>query len=262
MRIVSIAQNAPGPVALARLVAGGATAIKIEPLWGDQIERLSKSWYDELHAGVTVERLDLKSAEGMTRLHALLAEADVFLASQRPSALERLGLDATTLHVTYPSLRHVTIVGDTTAPEEPGHDLTYQARAGLLGTDMPLTLVADMACAERVVSAVLALMPTPGEARRVGLADVLRDLAAPLAHGLTAPGGPLSGSDPAYRIYRTKAGAVAVAALEPHFRSSLYAGLGIGVDVDPTPIFLTRTAREWEQWATERDIPLVEIRHA
>ena len=262
MRIVSIAQNAPGPVAVARLVAGGATATKIEPLWGDQIELLCKSWYDELHAGVTVERVDLKSPDGMARLHALLARADVFLASQRPSALARLGLDAVALHRTYPSLRHVTIVGDTADPEEPGHDLTYQARAGLLGADMPLTLVADMACAERVVAVILALMPTPGEARRVGLADVVRDLAAPLKHGLTAAGGPLSGRDPAYRIYRAKAGAVAVAALEPHFRSALYAGLGIGADADLAPLFLTRTAREWEQWAAERDIPIVEIRHA
>ena len=262
MRIVSIAQNAPGPVAVARLVAGGATAIKIEPLWGDQIETLCKSWYDELHAGVTVERLDLKSPGGMTHLHALLASADVFLASQRPSALARLRLDAPTLHATFPSLRHVTIVGDTREPDAPGHDLTYQARAGLLGAGMPLTLVADMACAERVVAVILSLMPTPGEARSVGLADVLRDLAAPLMHGLTAPGGALSGRDPAYRIYPTKAGALAVAALEPHFRSSLYAGLGVAPDADLAPIFLTRTAREWEQWATDRDLPLVEIHHA
>jgi crotonobetainyl-CoA:carnitine CoA-transferase CaiB-like acyl-CoA transferase len=262
MRIVSIAQNAPGPVAVARLVAGGATAIKIEPPWGDQIETLCKSWYDELHTGVSVERLDLKAAEGMTRLHALLATADVLLASQRPSALARLGLDAPTLHRTYPSLRHVTIVGDTANPEEPGHDLTSQARAGLLGAHMPSTLLADMACAERVVAVILALMPTPGEARRVGLADVLSDLAAPLTHGLTAAGGPLSGSDPAYRIYPAKGGAVAVAALEPHFRAALYAGLGLGADADLSPIFLTRTAREWEEWATARDIPLVEVRHA
>ena len=34
--------------------------------------------------------------------------------------------------VEFPPLRHVNIVGDTANPEEPGHDLTYQARAGLL----------------------------------------------------------------------------------------------------------------------------------
>ena len=67
MRLVSIAQNVPGPAAVARLVRRGATAIKIEPPWGDALETLCKPWYDELHAGVRVERLDLKSRDGMTR---------------------------------------------------------------------------------------------------------------------------------------------------------------------------------------------------
>ncbi len=44
LRILSLAQNVPGPVAVARLMAGGATAIKIEPPWGDPLERLCKTW--------------------------------------------------------------------------------------------------------------------------------------------------------------------------------------------------------------------------
>ena len=67
VRIVSMAQNVPGPVAVARLVAGGARAIKIEPPWGDPLEGLCKPWYDELHRGVAVERLDLKSPDGHAR---------------------------------------------------------------------------------------------------------------------------------------------------------------------------------------------------
>ena len=93
MRLVSIAQNVPGPAAIARLVRRGATAIKIEPPGGDALETLSKSWYDELHEGVRVERLDLKSREGMTSLQALLRECDLFVASQRPAALARLADD-------------------------------------------------------------------------------------------------------------------------------------------------------------------------
>ena len=87
MKIVSMAQNVPGPVAVARLVAGGASAIKIEPPSGDPLEAFCKPWYDELHAGVTVARLDLKSSDGMRSLMDLLGSTDVFIASHRPGAL-------------------------------------------------------------------------------------------------------------------------------------------------------------------------------
>ena len=60
-----MAQNVPGPVAVARAVADGAHAIKIEAPWGDPLEQLCKPWYDELHSGMRVERLDLKSPAGL-----------------------------------------------------------------------------------------------------------------------------------------------------------------------------------------------------
>jgi alpha-methylacyl-CoA racemase len=260
VRIVSMAQNVPGPVAIARLAAEGWHAVKIEPPWGDPLEGLCKPWYDELHHGVRVERVDLKSADGLARLTPMLAAADVFFASHRPSALARLGLDAAALGARFPALRHVNIVGDTANPEEPGHDLTYQARAGLLRSAMPLTLIADMVGAERAHAAIKDVMSTPGTSRIVGLYDALRDLAAPLYHGLTAAGGHLGGSNPAYGIYAAREGAVAVTALEPHFRARLYEGLGLTDGDDPSAVFATKTAIEWEQWAAARDLPLVALR--
>lgn len=260
LRVVSIAQNVPGPVAVARLVAGGATAIKVEAPWGDPLEGLSKAWYDQLHAGVRVERLDLKSPAGINTLNDLLAPADVFVASHRPGALARLALDADSLAARFPTLRHLNIVGDTAKPEEAGHDLTYQARAGLLHDAMPLTLVADMVGAERAHAAVLALMQdAPGSRRVVGLFDTLNDIAAPLRHGVTKPGGPLGGGNPAYAVYAAKEGRVAVGALEPHFRARLYDALGLLDGSDLSTVMLTRTASEWEHWAEARDIPVVEI---
>jgi alpha-methylacyl-CoA racemase len=267
VRIVSLALNVPGPVAVARLVGGGARAIKIEPPWGDPLATLCKGWYDELHEGVAIERLDLKTADGTSRLKQLLADTDVFLASHRPSALARLGLDAATLHREFPSLGHVNIVGDTANPDEPGHDLTYQARAGLLPMlsrvegpqGLPLTLVADMAGAERTHATINEVARHPGSSRVIGLYDALRDLAAPLRHGLTATGGHLGGGNPAYGIYAAREGAIAVGALEPHFRARLYEGLGLPDGADPGAVFATRTAIEWEQWAAARDIPLVAI---
>lgn len=261
MRLVSIAQNVPGPVAVARLVQRGAAAIKIEPPWGDALEAMAKPWYDELHAGVRVERLDLKSREGMDALKALLHNCDLFVASQRPAALARLGLDAASLARDYPALRHLNIVGDTAHPERAGHDLTYQAQHGLLRSQMPLTLVADMAGAERTYAAAIELMhDAPGSSRVVGLANVVHDLAAPLGRGLTAPGGPLGGGNPAYGLYAAREGMVAVAALEPHFRARLFESLGLADGSDPSAAFRTRTALEWEAWARPLDLPIVAVR--
>jgi alpha-methylacyl-CoA racemase len=260
VNVVSIAQNLPGPVAVSRLVAEGARAIKIEPPWGDQVETICKPWYDSLHAGMTVERLDLKTNAGRARCRELLADADVFVASHRPSALTRLALDAVALIAAFPRLSHVNIVGDTANPEEAGHDLTYQARAGLLGTTLPLTLLADMAGAERAHAAIKEAARAPGSTHVVGLSDALRDLAAPLYHGLTAPGGHLGGANPVYGIYAAREGSIAVTALEPHFRARLYDGLGLRDGDDPAAVFATKTASEWEAWAAERDIPLVAIR--
>ena len=259
MRIVSLAQNVPGPVAVSRLVAGGARAIKIEPPAGDALERLSKPWYDDLHARVLVERVDLKSAEGMKALTTNLASADLFFASHRPGALQRLGLDADALLRRFPRLRYLNIVGDTRNPEHPGHDLTYQAEVGLThGQMLPRTLMADMAGAERAHAAALQLLAAPPGGRvEVGLADALRDLAAPLRYGLTAQGGALGGGNPAYGIYAARDGFIAVAALEPHFRARLYEGLGLPDGSDPSRMFSAKTIAEWEQWARERDLPLV-----
>ena len=256
-----MALNVPGPVALSRAVADGAHAIKIEPPWGDPLATLCKAWYDDLHKGIRIEQLDLKSIAGMTRIRELLDDADIFFASHRPSALARLLLDAASLAPDYPALRHVNLVGDTANPEEAGHDLTYQARAGLLNDRLPLTLIADMVGAERAHAVLKDVMHHPGAVRVVGLFDALRDLAAPLYRGLTGDGRHLGGSNPAYAIYQTRDGAIAVAALEPHFRSALYEGVGLEDGADLAAIFATKTAAEWEQWAVKHDLPLVAIKH-
>ena len=111
MKIVSLALNLPGPVAVARLASAGASAIKVEPPWGDPLAGICKPWYDELHARVAVERLDLKTAAGMAALRRRLAAADVFIAGHRPRALARLGLDADALAPQFPALRHLNIRG-------------------------------------------------------------------------------------------------------------------------------------------------------
>jgi hypothetical protein len=121
-------------------------------------------------------------------------------------------------------------------------------------------LIADMVGAERTHATINEVMHHPGASREVGLFDALKDLAAPLRYGLTAVGGHLGGSNPAYGIYAARGGAIAVTALEPHFRARLYEGLGLADGADPSAVFATKTPIEWEQWAAARDIPLVAIK--
>lgn len=261
VRIVTMAQNVPGPLAAARLRQAGARVIKIEPPTGDPFLALSPAWHAEMHAGIPIERLDLKAEGGQARLTALLHDADVFLTSQRPSALARIALDPDTLRSRMPRLRVLRIVGSLRDPEHPGHDLTYQARAGLLGDAMPRTLAADVMASERAFAGALELLRLPpGSMMDVGLVESLDPLLASLRHGLTAPGGTLGGGALRYRVYPAKTGRVAVAALERHFETRLYQALDLAAGSDPSARFLERTATEWESWARARDLPIVAVR--
>lgn len=258
-----MALNAPGPLAASKLRDEGATVIKVEPPTGDPLESYVPGWYHELHARITVERIDLKSGDGAQRIRGLLAETDLFLASQRPNALARLGLDADTLLHPNSRLNHLrwlNIVGELDAPEVPGHDLTYLAKAGLLGHELPRTVFADVVAGEHAfATALLLLRQPPGSRAQIGMYDSLAPLIAPMKHGLTGPGTMLGGKLPAYGIYETREGRVAVAALEPHFRRRLYEELRLPLDTNLETALATRSAAEWESWAKANDLPIVAI---
>lgn len=233
-RVISIALNVPGPVAASRLTALGATVTKVEPPSGDFLERAAPAWYAELVTGQELLRLDLKDPGGRARLDELLAVGDLFIASTRPAALERLGLGRDAVRTRHPHLCTVSIVGHPSPLADlAGHDLTYQAEAGLVTPPaLPVSLFSDIATGLAATTAALELLLTrnrtgSGAWREVALADVAHLLAAPRHHGLTLPSGPLGGGLPAYGLYEASDGTVAIAALEPHFMERLVAGLGL-----------------------------------
>lgn len=269
MRIVSLSVNLPGPVAAARLRGLGASVTKVEPPSGDLLAWAAPAYYEDLARGQKITTLDLKQPEDRARLEGLLENADLLLTSSRSGALGRLGVGWKELSVRHPRLSQVAIVGHP-APDDdvPGHDLTYQAGLGLLSPpDLPRTLLADLAGAERAVSAALALLLGRERGRGVGYAEVslaesAADFAEPLRHGLTAPGGSLGGGLPEYNLYQTSKGWLSVAALEPHFWRKLLDELGLedaGYE-DLARAFRTRSAGEWEAWAAARDLPLAALR--
>ena len=283
VRILSLALNLPGPAALMRLKAMGATCLKAEPpgpkgaptgTSGDPMGQYNPTAYATLHDGIKVLGIDLKSDKGRARLHQELARSDVLLTSFRPSALGKLGLGWKALHKAHPQLSVVTIVGAPGArAEEPGHDLTYLADAGLItGLDLPATLFADMGGAlmasEAVLQAVLAQKTSgKGSFQAVALSDAASWLALPRSWGLTQAQGAVGGAHAGYRVYPCKNGRVAVAALEPHFAASLCAAAGMPFDGMGTMFkpdthaamarFLAgKTRQQLDRLAVAKDIPL------
>lgn len=279
VRVLSLALNLPGPAALMRLKAMGATCLKAEPpgpqgTSGDPMGQYNPTAYATMHGGIKVLTVDLKTDKGQQQLHKALARTDVLLTSFRPSALLKLGLGWKALHKAYPALSVVAIVGAPGArAEEPGHDLTYLADAGLVtGLDLPATLFADMGGAlmasEATLKAVLAQKTSgKGAFQEVALSDAAAWLALPRSWGLTQPKGAVGGAHAGYRVYPCKDGRVAVAALEPHFAASLCAAAGVTMNGMGTLFqpathqaiagFLAgRTRKQLDALATARDIPL------
>jgi alpha-methylacyl-CoA racemase len=264
-KLVTLALNVPGPVAAARLVELGAQAIKVEPPAGDPLKTAARAWYDSLSRGQAVITLDLKTGHGRDRMVQLLTAADLLLTSFRPSALRRLQLDWETVHARHPRLCAVNIIGFPPPDEElPGHDLTYQAKLGLLlAPQMPATLYADLAGTERAVTVSLALLfnfarTGHAEFAYVSLYEAMRDVAGPLTAGLTIPGGTLGGGFPFYGLYQASDGWIAVAALEPGFVKRITSELKLEVTsrTELERIFRGRSATDWEQWAREHDLPI------
>ncbi|MBV8433139.1 MAG: CoA transferase [Candidatus Eremiobacteraeota bacterium] len=267
-RVVALVTNVPGPVAASRLRAMGADVVKIEPAQGDPLAAAAPEWYAALHRDVRVQKLKLRDDPDRALLRELIAEADVLLTATRASALERARLQWRDLHERHPSLVHVAVVGEAAQhADRAGHDLTYQARAGLLSPpSMPRTLVADMAAAAHTVSATLAALVArsrdgAGRYVEVSIVDAARTMAEPLRYGLTTLTGPLGGALPAYRVYPAAEGWVAVAALEAHFLERLRELLNVD-RLDETSIAMalaTRSAAAWEELANASDVPLAAV---
>ena len=268
IRVLCAAVNVPGPLAAARLRALGATVVKIEPPAGDPLALVSPDWYAEIMQGIALQVLDLKSPGGRAACEAILAGTDLLLTANRLSTLEALGLNWHALHARHPQLCQIAIVGyGPPRDDKPGHDLNFVAAHGLLGSPtLPRTLAADILGAERAVSEALALILARERGQGAGYRCVSLDgaaqvLAAPWRHGITSPEGALGGALPSYGVYAAKDGHVALAAIEAHFLEHLYREW----DSEPasfeefSEIFLTRTAQEWEDWATERNLPLVAL---
>jgi len=274
IRILSLALNVPGPMALVRLAAMGARCTKIEPPVGDPMRHYNPEAYASIHENIHTLSLDLRTEADQKVLDKHLARSDVLLTSFRPSGLAKLGLAWKALHKRHPSLSQVAIVGAHGArAEEPGHDLTYMAENDLVaGLDLPPTLYADMGgslmASEAVLQSVLLKeRSNKGVYLEVALASASAYLGLPRQWGMTLPSGAVGGAHAGYRIYPCKNGRVAVAALEPHFAAALCDLAGVAGGKRPDMFapdthaavawcFASRTCAELDALGQALDIPL------
>jgi alpha-methylacyl-CoA racemase len=245
--ILEIASYIPGPLCTQILADLGAKVIKIERPGGDPLRQLEprlpgaeNPMFAVFNQGKTHIELDLKSAEGINHLRALVAEADVLVDGFRPGVLDRLGVGAAELQALNPRLIYCAISGYGIASDwaaRAGHDLNMLALAGFIGMStvggtpaMPATPLADMVSGLTAATAILAALQ-PQQATGKG---TLIDLAmSDVARWLMLPGlaqrraglplgpeerNPLGGGWACYNRYRTADGRyLALGAVEPHF---------------------------------------------
>ncbi len=104
LRVLDCTRILAGPVATRFLAAYGADVLRIDPPGWEE-----PSAAPEVALGKRCARLDLKTADGLARFGALMAQADVFVHGYRADALERLGLGAAARQALRPGLIDVSL---------------------------------------------------------------------------------------------------------------------------------------------------------
>ena len=181
--VIDMAQFLSGPSAALRLGDLGARVIKVErPESGDICRSLYLSDTDiagdytlfhAINRNKQSLAADLKDPRDATRIHRLIARADVVIQNFRPGVAERLGFGPATLRASTPRL----IVGSISGYGEdgpwatlPGQDLLAQALSGAMwlngdAADGPVPFglsVADMLAGHVLVEGILAALVRRG----------------------------------------------------------------------------------------------------
>lgn len=135
IRIISLAEQYPGPYATLLLADLGADVILVErPGVGDPARQFP-AFHAALNRNKRSVALDLKADGDKDRFRDLVVSVDVLLEGFRPGTMGRLGLGYEAMASINPGLVYASISGfGQTGPyrNRPAHDLSYQALAGFL----------------------------------------------------------------------------------------------------------------------------------
>jgi crotonobetainyl-CoA:carnitine CoA-transferase CaiB-like acyl-CoA transferase len=297
----------PGPFATQLLCNLGADVIKIEdPEVGDYMRTVPPTLQGISYAYLMVNRgkrslaVDLKRKEGREILYQLVPQADVVMEQFRPGVMEKLGVGHKTLSKLNPRLIYCSFSGyGHTGPAKdlPGHDITFEAHAGILGVTggkdgrpvIPGVPMADLASGYNAALSVLVALRTRDQTGRGEFIDVsifdtavslmVLNLARYLATGEEPVAGEtlLTGTFPFYNLYETADGGwMAVAAVEPKFWERLCEVVGarelaefqFASEREKTGVvralrarFKMKTQAEWDAIFAKESLPIIGVRH-
>ena len=297
----------PGPFCTQLLCNLGAEVIKIEdPKLGDYMRSVPPIVHDVSYPFLMVNRgkrslsVDLKTPEGQEIVHKLARGSDVVVEQFRPGVMARLRVAYDDLAMMNPRLVYCSFSGyGQTGPYKdlPGHDLNFQALAGILGVTtgredkapaIPGVPIADLASGFNAALAILAALRVRDRTGRGEFIDVsiydtavalmVLGLARFLATGEEPVAGEtlLTGSFPFYSLYETKDGRwLSVATVEPKFWSRMCELIGapdlaekqfkdgaerFQVAQALADKFRGRTLAEWEAMLAKENLPITGVK--
>ncbi|NNN04710.1 MAG: CoA transferase [Elusimicrobia bacterium] len=301
LRVLDFTKLLPGPYATQMLADLGCRVSKIElPHFPDEAREMPPKIAGEgavfrmVNQGKEMLSVDFRKPEGLARVRARAAQADVLVEGFRPGLMERCGLGAEELMRANPRLIYCSLTGypeDGPWRRKAGHDLNFLAVSGFLGLEadaprVPPTQIADLTGSLAAVAAVLAALVERGATGRgkrvaVSMVETVHSLlAVPLAEALAEgkdPSGPRwwNGAHPFYRLYATADGRqLAVAALEKPFALSLLDALGLeslrGLVDDPLAhgerlsaelarVLSGACAAQWEERLKGKDVCVTKV---
>jgi crotonobetainyl-CoA:carnitine CoA-transferase CaiB-like acyl-CoA transferase len=138
--VVSLEQAVAAPLATARLADAGARVVKLERPEGDFARGYDQDVLGQSTYFVWTNRgklsctVNMKKADDLALVEAMLAKADIFVQNLAPGATDRLGIGSASLRRRFPRLIVCDIGGfapGTPDAERKAYDLLIQAEAGL-----------------------------------------------------------------------------------------------------------------------------------
>ena len=257
LKVLDFSTLLPGPFASLMLADMGAEVLRIEsPTRMDLLrvlppnDRGTSASHAYLNRNKRSLALDLKQAEALEIVRALVKDYDIVLEQFRPGVMERLGLGYAALKAINPRLIYVSITGyGQTGPykDRAGHDINYLALAGVasytgrqdsgpvpLGVQLADVGGGSLHAVVGLLAAVIARQQSGvGQYLDVSMTDCSFSLNAMVGAGYLACGvepvreGHVLNGGSFYDYYRTRDGRwMSVGSLEPAFMQQLCTALG------------------------------------
>lgn len=236
VRVLSLAEQYPGPLATMVLADLGADVILIERPQGGDPTRRFPGHFEGLNRGKRSVAVDLKTSAGTGILWELIATADVLIEGYRPGVIQRLGFSAEAVRARHPALVYCSISAfGQTGPlsERASHDLTSQGIAGfVVGDESPSPAPLPLADISSGMFAIVGVLTALYSRQRCGkgstvdvamLDSLLSWRSSTLAASLNSlDPAPYPPEDPGYGVFRTRDGSfvtLSIAGEDHHWRA-------------------------------------------